>query len=36
MNEEELSRGSGKDERGTVWEAFIFFSITLGITGVGA
>ena len=36
MNEEELSQGSGNVERGTVWQAFIFFSITLGLTGLGA
>lgn len=36
MNEVELSQGSGKLERGTVWQAFIFFSVTLGITGLGA
>lgn len=36
MTEEELSSGSGKDERGTVWEVFLFFSITIGISGIGA
>lgn len=36
MSESELDRDKGQKERSTFWEAFLFFSLTLALTGVGA
>jgi membrane glycosyltransferase len=36
MSESELDRDKGRQERSTFWEAFLFFSLVLVITGVGA
>lgn len=36
MSESELDRDKGQQERSTFWEAFLFFSLVLVITGVGA
>ena len=36
MSEAPNQRDEGREERATFWEAFVFFSTTLVITGVGA
>ncbi len=36
MSETALDRDMGRQERATFWGAFLFFTTTLGITGVGA